>query len=388
MPQTGDSLPPPPKYIVIPPSQRKVLKDLGYNGPWKVTKQRARELLKMVQDSGGGNPPSDDQQNFLELLASLLGGGSGGSSGSSAPRGLSPEQKRNLRNSYLEQLTDWGIGVTGNLDNLMDKGVNEEWSLTSFVTYLRKTEEYRKQFVGIFEKDGGLRMSEAQYLAQYKQFSNMAARADFKLSREQFGALIRRNVAADEWQTRTIFLERITRSKQFFDQVEAVARARGILKPKEKLSKKSLYDAMLRRGSPQIERLLEESNVRYQLEQAGFVVGAQGSIGRKMVLNLIKRVEAGGGEAEMMDSKTFADLAEKAKTVIPTARQHGMNLTKRDLFILEFGGPGRQEIARYVENILTSAQREEQEPKGQPQLIEDAGGSRLASGAITSPQQG
>lgn len=367
--------------VIISERWRPALQALGYFGPWEVTRREAvgyiEDAKKYLEEQGQDLPGTPDVPQLPGDTIINVGGSSG-------PVGMTAAQKRNLRNAFLNQLRAWGINVTKNIENLVEKGVTQEWSMDSFVLYLRATDEYQRVFQGIEHTKGQFR-SEDEYIRQYDIYQKMAAKADYELSRSQFALLLKKGVDAEEWNTRTIFLDRITRNGQFFSQVEKVAQARGILKPKENLSPKELYDVMLHKGSPQIERLLEEANVRFQLKGAGFMVGA-GGVGRKQVLSFIRKLEGSGIEAEALTPDYFAGLAEKLKEVIPIAKQIGMNVTKRDLFTLEFGGPGRNEIARYVENALASHEAEEAGTAGAPMLIQDEGGSRLLSGAIERPK--
>lgn len=365
-------------YITIPRNLRGYITQwTGYNGPWRMPRGEANALLRDAQNAqqeaeGAATPPGG-------TTIIVTGGSSGGSAGMSA------KQKANLRNSYLAMLQSFGINLTKNLNNLMDRGVGQEWSTTSFLIHLRRTAEYKHQFPGIRSSDG---TSEAQYNAQYKAFADEAKAAGITLTRAQFGLLFKKDVRAADWQIRVEFMKRAKNNKAFFDQLELVARARGIIKPKEQLSKKELYDAMLHKGNPKIEKLLEEANTRYQLDSLGFTVGKDGDIGRKMLLNFIKRMETDGFDVEAANSEAFAGLAEKVRTVLPAAEQIGAGITKRDLFELEFGADNarRQEIAQHVQGILDSYdQRAEKLVK--PLVTEREGGHTgiVGIGGLSGP---
>jgi hypothetical protein len=293
---------------------------------------------------------------------------------------MSAQQKANLRSSYLEILHTWGISVSGNMNQLMNQAIAQEWSTTNFMQHLRKTKDYKQQFPGINSADG---MSEAAYNAKYQQFMEDAKMAGVKLSRSQFGSLVRGDVRYEEWKMRVDFQQKVERNKDYFQALQDVAHARGLIKPKDKLTKKELWKLMTRRGNPALERLMEESNVSYQLEAAGLSIGKKGDIARGQVLKFIKTIETDGIQAESLTAEAFAGLAEKVKTVLPAADQIGYGITKGDLFQLEFGGPRQAEVGRHVENILKSVEFQNQ-PKVNSILVEDEGGSRLTGG---SPQR-
>lgn len=372
------------RTVTIPKRLRDDLKRvLGYHGPWTVyvveyyqilsDLQKALEERRQDEKKLGGNssPPT--------TIVIEGGGFSGGFGGG----GLSPEAKANLRASYLEILHSFGIAVTKNLDRLMDRGVENRWSTTNFLQYLRRTPEYKRHFPGIRSQPG--QMSEARYNAMYDSFQKVWAREGGKLSREQFGALVRNEVSLEEWQVRTRFMGLVKRNRDYFEKLQDVAKARGLIKPNGKLTKKELFRAMTRRGHVWLERLMEETNVRAQLENIGFVIGDGGDLTRAKVLAFMKNLENQDVEVELLTQKDFEGLAQKVRELLPVAEQVGAGLTRAELFELEFGGPNQFEIARRVEDIIASAEADEQ-PNVSPLLIEDdQGGSRLLSGTPRRP---
>jgi hypothetical protein len=353
----------------------------GYSGPWTVSRLMAADILTdyeaSQEDVAGG--ADQDIVDLLNAVGSLLsGGGSGGGSGA---QGLSAKQKANLRNSYLSYLDQLGIELTKNLQNLMDQGINQEWSTTSFLVHLRQTKEYKVQFPGINTVDG---MSEAQYNSEYRAYQDLAESAGYSLSREQFNVLLKKHIPIREWNIRLEFQKRVARDPKFFKQLEVVARSRGIIGPKEQLSRKDLFDLMTRRGNPALEKLMEEANVRYLLRSIKFTIGPEGDVSRKQLLTFIQGIEGQGGDAESLTGQDFARLAETVRTVLPASRQMSAGLTKRDMFVLEFGGPGQNEIARRAKAVLESVATED-ERRVKSVLVQDEDGTRLLSGTPIRP---
>ena len=347
----------------------------NYAGPQTVTAARYDELIKKYNSVAGGNPDNPQYPGTSPTGTSSSGGGT-------AP--MTAKQKANLRNSFLNVLYNMfgnKAEITKNLLNLVDQGVQQEWNSDSFMVHLRATKEYKTFFPGIGSRPG---MTEAEYNGEYQAFYDLAKHNKLNLGRDQFGALVKQGVAYEEWQVRMTFMDRAERSKQYFQQLEEVAKARGFIKPNEKFNMHDLYQLMTHRGSPGLERLMEESNISYQLESAGLTVGQKGDISRKQVISLMNRFEVNGTEAEMSINTDFAQLAQNIKTILPEAQLRGLGLTPRDMFTLEYGGPGQDDIAKQVQNLVATIDAEKL-PKVNPQLVEDATGSRLLTGVPKRP---
>lgn len=390
--QHGSGGPHPPMMVIPPKFRAGIKKTLGYNGPWRLPSTEAKDILKdylrEVKDDGNNTSGlSPTEQALIDVLNNLAGSGSSSSSSSSsANQGLTEKQKANLRNSYLNIIQTWfgSHAVTKNLRNLVETGVKQEWSTTSFMVHLRSTAEYKHQFPGIGGRDG---VSEASYNRMYDQYLSAARKVGLNVSRQQFGIVFKRHVEFSEWQTRMDFFERASRNRDYFKQLERVAEARGLIKPNEKFTERDIFNLMTHRGSPAIERLMEESQVRFQLKSIGLTVGKHGDIARGRVLSFIQDMEAQGVETEQLNNQAFASLAQKVQEVLPSSDLYGMGITKQDLFTLEFGGGNEQKratIAEQVRRVLATVESEKQ-PTVLPTLIEDEGGSRLSSGAITRP---
>jgi hypothetical protein len=376
--------------VTIPKKDRAQFRAGGYYGPWTMTEDEASALIRDLTQ-GGGDGGGEDQSTVdtvLDILGGLLGGDGGGSSGSGGLTAAQKKQRqrqrrqrdRALHDSFVTIIKQWGLDFSDNLKNLIELGVSRQWGTTSFLLHLRKTAEYKQMYPGIKGPDG-VRMSEAQYNSMYNQFVQELRHTNFNLSRQMFGGMVEDRMPLAEWRMRVGFLERATRNRDFFQQLEKTAQARGIIDPKQKFNARDLYMIMTHRASPEVEKLLEEANVRHQLKSVGFTVGKRGAIARSTMLDFVRTIEGQGGEAEALTSKSFANLAKTARTVLPAAKLIGAGITKEDLFTLEFGGDRQNEIARHVQGILESNKLEEQ-PNVNPVLIEDEGGSRLLSGTI------
>jgi hypothetical protein len=381
MPSTGggEGHPGNAEKVEIGGAEKKALKEAGYNGPWEVTPGQERALLrKYLKDQNTGKPTPDPT-----LPPGTGPGGGGGSAGMSA------KQKANLRASYAKMLDDFGLSLNKNMNALMDTGVHEEWSTTNFLLHLRNTKEYKVQFPHIYSRNG--RVDELSYLHQREAYEDIAKAAGVRPpSREQFGTLFAKDIEQGEWQLRMDFASRVTGNKPYWDQVERVAKARGFIKPNEHLTKKDLYNLMTGKGSPAIEKLMEESVSRYQLETAGFEVGPQGDITRRQLLGFIKRTEAAGIPGFQIEegdfNQNFQQLAQVVSETMSASEQVGAGLSKGDIFQLQFGGPKQKEVAEYVKRILASRDRANQGQQGGEVLTQQGDHSALVSGAPKRPE--
>src|SRR3990167_8297956 len=93
-----------------------------------------------------------------------------------------------------------GIPLTGNLTQLLNQAASKGYSQTTFMYYLRQTPEYMKQFPGIFNADGTLKMSEQQYLAQVRQYEEIAGMYGLKLRPALLAELFEGDTSPNEYR--------------------------------------------------------------------------------------------------------------------------------------------------------------------------------------------
>jgi hypothetical protein len=380
MPITGQTDPTDKPTVTIPQKYRKYAAQIGWPfDTWTVYESNIGGWLDAFKaayqaDQGGGGDGNQD------ITINVTGGGSGGGGGGGYA-GMSPEQKRNLREAYIAILHDWGIAINGNMNNLMSNGVNQEWSTTAFINHLRGTKEYKAAFPGILKGQ-----AESTYLGAWDTFRTIAASHGLTLKKSQFGTLNKHNVGATEWDMRATFAERAERNKEFFNYLETAARRAGILKPNEKFKQRDMWEIMTGRGSRPVEKLVEQANAQMQLAHAGITVGRGGDITRQQFTKFLRQAEGQGIEAEYFDATTFAGLAERIRTVIPAADRVGAGITKGDLFTLETNGRGADRIARQAEQILNSWEKEKQANVNPILVEEEAGKTRLLGGSLAPPK--
>jgi hypothetical protein len=308
--------------------------------------------------------------------------------------GMTAGMTANLRSSFLEVLRSWGIGITPNLDKLVNRGVNAQWSTTTFLQYLRKTNEYGEQFPGIQWKRG---MTEATYNMQFDAYFNLGQDVGYKLDRDAFGFLLKKGVEPTEYQARIQAIDRIDQYRPLFNQFEEVLRLRGLLRPKEQLKKKDLADFVMGVGSKQWEAVWEEASFSEGLENAGFFIQTKGGkkfvgneefgIGRKALLRTIRAIESTGVQVESATTQDFVELAALVETAFPLSQIYKSGIKKTDLIQLKFGGPKAPQVALRVQRLLNTHAAFEDEERATGQLLPSAEGGTQFFGGATTPQQ-
>jgi hypothetical protein len=372
--------------VTIPADILKKLREAGYTGPATIDAGRLGTIAdKYLNTDNTNDNTNPDNPVYPPPVIVMPGGGGGGGGG-----GMTAAQKKSLRDSYLQVLWNWDWGeIEKNIMNMVDKGVANKWSVTSFIMEVRKTQEWKERFPYLKARSNH---AEAEFLRYYEQYREIAENNGRHLSRQEFGHLwIKMDVTPQEWQVRMQFYNRATGTagKSFFSEIETVAKRMGIIKPSDKLSEKDLYKIMTHRGDQRIERLLDEANVRQRIENIGFTIGAHGDLGRKEVLNVIKQIESGGGDAKAESGKAFANLAQMAKTALPAAELVKAGLSKRDLWDLEFGKDEARKsfLGHHVQSILEAYQHTVTGDKKIKESVQQTEtGTSLGLGTIQRPE--
>lgn len=274
---------------------------------------------------------------------------------------------------YAEILRAWGLNVSQNLNKLMHHGAKKEWTTTQFVQQLRRTRDYKQQFVGIKWQEG---MTESQYNAEYMAFLREADDLGKKLSRQDYGSILRSGMDFEEFQARTTVLRDLRDNPELKRMFEKVLHARGMLGPQKNLSKKNMWDIMTGTGDPRWEAAWQEAAITFQLQRIGLKTSQKKKLGftRKDLLELIEYAEAGGIEVEQLGPDFYMQLSEKIRKLVPESRYSGLHISERDLLELELGGPRAPKIAARVDKIVKAIEAESQ---FQPQGTEFGAGKKL-----------
>jgi hypothetical protein len=349
-----------PELLRIPDRIYRIMVQNGYSGSRYVYENEIDALYRQYNVSGNNTTGDDD----VDIIIT-------GGSPSGYDTGPSPADLRNLRASFIYQLQAWGLDLTKNLNNLVQKGVNQEWSTTNFILQLRQTREYKQAFAGIQKGQ-----TEEAYMYAYGQFRDKlkdVLKRD--LTREAFGVLQKKGVDFEEWSKRVIAIDRIKRDRDLFETFGEVLKQRGLTKGK--FTFKDAYDFVTGKGSPLYEKVWEEAAFTTGLESAGFIVGKKGSITRQEMLKALNSFEGRnpGLEVEDLGDEFYTDLANKVRTLLPASRLAKFGLTETDILELQVGGPRAEHLAETVNQILANVERIKAGPTAKTQ-------AQSAQGAI------
>jgi len=275
-------------------------------------------------------------------------------------------------------LSQLGIRMSQNMHNLIQHAIQGGWTQSEFMWNLRKTPEYLDIFPGIFNPNGTMKMTEAQYLSQEKAYQQIADLAGIHLNQENQALLFEGDTSSTEFQQRAAFISRWRENPEAFEQFAAAAKAQGLIK-----GKFTIKDAMhLSLGTAPKEwyKLLEEAGTRTAAVQAGFDITKHAKLAgylglsRQQILAIDRAVPGLGGEAAMAGS--FQELAQRFRTLLPEGNITGFAVTKDDLIQLEFGGPRQAQVAETVGRILAAVKARE-EPLAQATFASTGQGPKV-----------
>ena len=332
------------------------------------------------QGGGGGGIVFNDNTNQGGAPAQNTTSGGGGFGGGGGGGAGAAQANANTRRAFLLQLQELGIGLTGNLSQLVNSAVSQHYNMANFLYYLRKTKEYRQRFTGIFNRNGTLKMSEAQYLANERQYRAIASKAGINLGRKMMDWMFVHNVDPSEFADRALSVTRLRRSPALYNAFKAELHQSGIAR---NVTRKQLLRFILGRGNAKWYDLWSDTVTRNAATQAGLAVGRRNALDF-LPQGLLERI-SGLGLSEEALNKGFNELADDIENTIPLSKLYGVGLTRADLVTLRFGGRGRNEIASRVAEI-TAQRNLSEEQKAQPQLYQTERGSRLNVGGLSGDE--
>jgi hypothetical protein len=308
-----------------------------------------------------GTPPPQNTGN----------GGSGSSGGSSAPP-TSPVEP------YLALLQSLYIPLTAEARAWAQQAASNRWGQAEALYHLRQTRFYREAFPGIFNPDGTLRMTEAQYIATRNAYEDIAASVGIRLTDAQIAHLFRNDVSVSAFRTRAQAVATMRDNRVAFQQFKQTLEAMGI---KRDVREKDLLDFVAGRADPEWYRIWREAQARTAATMAGLNVRDKGeaatqtSIGR----GLVKRVAAAGlSDADLQ--KSFEQLADLFLSVLPESQIRGVGLNKRQLVTAVVGGKNAARAREVLGQLMRNIQAFEQTDRAEQQLVPTATGAVLVGG--------
>lgn len=332
-------------------------------------------------------------------------GTSGGGGGPSAEQ--IRLQEESVYASFREILRRWGIPVSKNMLNLIQKAVKQQWNSTLFLDHLRHTPDYHQKFPGI---PYGTGMTEASYNAQYTSYRNEAKSIGENFSRQMFARALKHGVTPEEFSGRVKAIDSILKWSPMMEGFKETLAANGFVDKAKNVTQGSLMKMAMGLGPKKWEELWQETVVGINMERvagvtvgtppAGWGVGVPNSSGggspqanadhdfmhvsRNEMLTIINQVESltPGFEVEDVTGQQWRDIGARMRQF------KGQYLAKygidaKDLLEMELGGPRAAVIADKSQRVLKE-QEAFFDPRATPQEAQQVGAP--GSGDKSLPQ--
>lgn len=319
------------------------------------------------QKGGGGNP-------FLGGGGSSSGGSSSGGSSSGGGGGGAPALPP--IELYLTILQNLGIPLDDQARAFAQRARANRWTQTEFLFHLRQTRFYQEAFPGIMDRHGRLRMSEAQYIAQRRQFEDIAATLGLRLSDAMIEQLFEREISPAVFRIRAQAVRTLRDNPVLFDQFREVLSRHG----ERQLKREGLLRFITGLGPQRWYDIWQEAQARAAVVQAGLQVGkGELGVGKKMVERL-------AGQFSPADlQKGFEELAGLFLEVLPESQIRGMGLSKETLAQAVFGGKRAAQAREIVRRLQETIQAFETEERAAEQLVPTAQGVLALGGRRRTP---
>ena len=279
-----------------------------------------------------------------------LSGGGFGSGGSAADR--IPNSTR--RETLLGGLRTSGFALPFDVSGHIRATVAAKGGMTMLLNRILDDPRFEAAFPGIFDKDGVLKMTPAEYRATEEAYKDAAAVNGLRLNKRQVGEMIGNNVSPDEAAFRFNAVATIKDNKQVFNSFNAQIRAANRRREEAGLPKLPTLDKpkdALNFVTGKAPRGL------YLLYEGAAIDAAATSAGLDISTKRARRLAKKPGQLGLEDAEQrFSDIAAALR--LGDVELASAGLTQRDLEIIEFGGKNRVELAARAERVL--GQRENQ----------------------------
>lgn len=277
--------------------------------------------------------------------ASPTGDGEGGDF-ENPPDTTTGEDAGASRQTFLAILQGWGLDMTSGLQQLVSEALDNDYSQSEFVYFLRQTPEYNAAFPGIFDEDGRLQMSEAQYFAQTQQYQDIAAQAGLNLGAGMTAYLFKNDVSPSEFQVKAPAVRQLKSNPELYAQfAKEIERRTG-----EVVDKQGLLKFAMGTGNAEWYNIWNAASARYAATQAGIKIakasGLYTALSRQEILGIAKK-----GFSPQELSSGFQNVAQQLIDVLPEASIMKYGLSKEDILTATFGGKNQAAIRRKIQRI-------------------------------------
>lgn len=259
--------------------------------------------------------------------------------------------RQNTKSDFINAVREFGIPMTQNVQQLLAAAIEDKYDYARFLRYLRQTPEYRQTFRGIFDENGGLKMSEAQYLANKKQYEVMGTRYGVNMSDARIGWLFKNDVDPEEFADRAPAYSRLRENKPLYDAFRRELVQGGVAKPKDVESNKEMFRFIMGAGNQEWYDLWQDSATRYAANQAGLTFAQNRQSYTNLNQRIVERISGMGLTEEAM-AEGFENVADQLLDTLPLSKIQGYGLTKKDIVTAQFGGKGSAAIRKKIQQIM------------------------------------
>ncbi len=290
---------------------------------------------------GGGRVDQLGRKGSTEnwVGGSGTGGGGGGGGGGSAT-GFDVGGPTVKKGELAGILRGFGLNP-GMFDDVIHQAISHQWSPYEFQAALYDSDAFHEMFPGIFNKDGSLKMTPAEWNALAfgeGGYQDISSNFGIKLNRDKIGALVENNVSPDEWAFRGYVLQQAKSSDVYRDAFNKVLQASG----QKPLDKGEWFNYIAGHSDARIENLYEAASLA---SAEGLDINAKGALAAAHDI---------GQPGEQIDVKQLVQqVRQVADFVSPELRQAG--ITDADLAVLESGNDPKG-IRSQLEQIVKNRQ--------------------------------
>lgn len=315
--------------------------------------------FKDPSGKAGGKSPIDDLIGGGDEMAAKLFA-QADAKARAAQAKAQAEADRNLREHLKWEMRYGSFAMPFDVTKHINAVVKRHGSMPMLLNMIYADKRFKKTFPGILDKNGDLKMSVGEY-NQTRDFARSEfAKSGIKLSDEQFGSLMGKNVRPEGIAERAKIGAFIKGNADVLISVKAqvaemnkARKAKG-LPPLQGLdSMADLAKYVTRQGDAELYSSYEGGVIAAMAKRAGLDVA--GSRARQL------GAAAVGLEDPEEAEQKFKQVADRLR--VAGVELGSVGLTQADLETIEFGGTNRALLAQQAEQVLLNRQAEvEQAP--------------------------
>lgn len=273
--------------------------------------------------------------------------------------------------AYLVQFQSMGIPLTAAARAFVASAVGGHWSSAEFLFRLRQTAFYKTAFAGIMNKDGTMKMSEAQYVATKNAFTDIANNLGFNLTDKMAGLAFKNDLSVNEFKTRYEAERLIRDNPVYFKQLRQTLKARGLDLP----THKDLAQFLMNEKPKEFYQVWREASARAAAVTAGIQISDHPAFAGEEALGrgAINRISKMGLSPNDLASG-FKELADLLIESLPDSEAMMQGVTKKDFTKAVFGGKSSGRSRARVRNLLQSVDAFYNEQRAQTIMTSDGQG--------------